>query len=296
MLHKTYGEVISSINQAKADKTIVPLGQCIKDIELINGTPLQRLNTEELLSFFRSLVNGFSCIPIDLPPKPEFYRGRLINSTAFNNIKEMIYPPVEKALFGRANDAGMPMLYISNNKKTVCAELGLSVGSEFQIVQMTIKDSQNLTIIPIGEIDHIYRTKACRFKSDWYEGQISSLLNEFKNDQRYCDDWLRHLLIDSFLARHFMKKAKRDFEYKITNAISKIILMDENIDGILFPSVETFGGINLAIKPRAYEQKMVVMSSEVYRINDYLGYDIYNAMQLKKSRSINSNGDIEWSI
>ena len=106
-------------------------------------------------------------------------------------------------------------------------------------------------------------------------------------------------LIDAFIADEFIKRATTDTDYRITSAFATLVLNESEgsnqIDALVYPSVEFRGGLNFAIKPDSLKNKMELIDSEVIEITDTLGYGIFEYRQLGKLKS-NNSGLLEWTV
>lgn len=101
------------------------------------------------------------------------------------------------------------------------------------------------------------------------------------------------------MADLFLSPANHASDYKATSALSDIIFSASNdgkpiLDGFAYPSVAHRGGMNFAVQGAAFLNKMEVAQCMAFEIIDNLGYGIYGRKQYAKSKSIASDGTIEW--
>lgn len=107
-------------------------------------------------------------------------------------------------------------------------------------------------------------------KNQW----IKKIADEFyKNLGQYdYQEIKRYKTAVNYFAHEFSKvyKNKNDYDYLISAIFSSICLQDSK-DGVLYPSVRTFGyGLNVAIKPEIVDSKMEMVSvleCEVFKKN-----------------------------
>ncbi len=92
---------------------------------------------------------------------------------------------------------------------------------------------------------------------------------------------LHPIVIDAFLADEFSKPAVSNTDYFITSALSNVLFDNlDPLDALIYPSVVFPKGLNFAISVQAYESKMKLIRANIVKINDILGYGIYDYKQV----------------
>jgi hypothetical protein len=103
------------------------------------------------------------------------------------------------------------------------------------------------------------------------------------------------------LADEFIKQATTQTDYKITSALSDVLLNGDlnpctPIDALIYPSVAFREGMNFAVLPESYKSKMKLVEEEtkIIRITDVLGYGIFDYRSLASLKSVSTEGRLEW--
>jgi len=98
--------------------------------------------------------------------------------------------------------------------------------------------------------------------------------------------------LDAFLAEEFSRRAARPYEYKLTAAYAKILSRGNG--GLMYPSVEIRGGINLAVTARVFDDNFEVLATDVHEVGAYYGYGVYDLILRRSSCEFEKDGRIIW--
>ena len=192
---------------------------------------------------------------------------------------------------GRCHRPNYPLCYCSTKREITLSELDAKLGENFVIAEFRFK--QEITILPVGELDYYRRT------GETYLGSAINKSKEPYDNILEKPNAVLAQLIDAFIADEFIKRATTDTDYRITSAFATLVLNESEgsnqIDALVYPSVEFRGGLNFAIKPDSLKNKMELIDSEVIEITDTLGYGIFEYRQLGKLKS-NNSGLLEWTV
>lgn len=174
------------------------------------------------------------------------YRARINEEehSAAYTIEEMSAPPAQKTPGGRANSAGIPVLYLCKDRETAAYEVRSLHNDAITIGEFKVKDGEKLDIVDFTDVPSIF------------------------SDSGSLDEAKRYLLmrrISRDLSRP-MRRYSRKTEYVPTQFICEFIRFVIGADAIQFASSLKEGGINLVVFD---PQKMECVGTEPYTVSDY---------------------------
>ena len=109
------------------------------------------------------------------------------------------------------------------------------------------------------------------------------------------------VLIDAFFAGEFSKPATTWTDYKITSALSGVLLNGDLsprnlINAMIYPSVRFREGRNFAILPEFHKTKMQldVQNTKVFRVTDVIGYGIFGFKAEAQLMPFDAEGKLKW--
>jgi len=192
-------------------------------------------------------------------------RGRINKSNkSFNDISDISYLPLSKN-YQRANIPNYSMFYGSCileppvEKEANLERIILTNEiSKLLYDDTIIKGKENFTF---GKwVSHETTNYLVVFHPNTYLGltAISTQFNENYKSLFSKEEYFFVKEIHNYLASEFSRNSTKEFEYLKTAFFSAHILYEKqaDIDGILYPSVKTFGkGFNIAIKPKSIDSK-----------------------------------------
>lgn len=189
---------------------------------------------------------------------------------------------------GRCNKASMPVLYASSSALTAVAEINVPVGGYARLLAFSFAEHRPLGLV--GELSYVHESGGSRS----LHGAVEAVRREFEFKS---ENGLGNLLIDTFFSQA-LRKDKQDpaelaSHYRLTSSISTVLL-DPFIDGLMYPSVKKFGGWNLAIKPRIFDQRMRVLSASVVRVKRELGFGLIELETVMESTAFRPDRTIGW--
>lgn len=178
-------------------------------------------------------------------PDETLYRARINEeNTVTYQIEEMSAPPAQKTPGGRANSAGIPVLYLCKDRETAAYEVRSLHSDTITIGEFKVKGGQKLNIVDFTDMPSVF------------------------NDSGSLDAAKRYLLmrrISRDLSRP-MRRYSRKTEYVPTQYICEFVHFVIGADAIQFASSLKEGGINLVVfEP----QKMECVGTESYTVSDY---------------------------
>ena len=231
-----------------------------------------------------------------LPAELRVYRARFLGNPAKDKkcftLNDLVPPqPAETHGYGRCNQPSRPVCYCSRHEGIALAEVKAKLGEQYVI--STFDVAKDIRLLPIGEFDWFRRT------GETYLGQENPHSARAYEDALDAEDGLIRAVIDAFLADEFIK---RKGNFMITSAFSDVLLNGDlrpknPIGAIVYPSVAFRGGLNFAILPGAFYSKMKLVEAEtkIIKINEAVGYEIYDCEVMATLRSYNSDGVLIWN-
>jgi len=217
----------------------------------------------------------------------------------FNHVRELWYPPQEKIkIYGRLNNIGQSLFYASSNAQTAIYELRHQAGDRITVLVVRPKENvsyfSNIVFIGLDrssapEVSSINKSESLKNSEEFKRGVGS------KNHKKF-------VLIDSFLEDLLTLKIEEgeEYKYKPTVILAEILFSIPNIDALNYPSVATnLNGINFCTTPEKADEHFYGDEAWVIDILDVgvhpdSGKILYKTKFIKRSKSIDSDGKIEW--
>jgi hypothetical protein len=193
--------------------------------------------------------DGFFGSKITLSKGTKLYRARIHHSSsepAYTNEK-MYCPPKDKATAGRANPAGIPFLYLSDNDKTVLYEIRASYLDEVSIGTFMIKEeiANEIIISDFTESVTIFHPSRVseRIKSTLLKQKISADLSKP------------------------MRRYDSELDYIPTQFICEFIKVYTGVHGIKFRSSLHTTGNNVVIFDQEIMRCIEVVKAKINKVS-----------------------------
>jgi hypothetical protein len=252
---------------------------------LARAIALQDKYCPKLLAVLGAIQLGYATLTINLSLEAAFRARRLPDGFSVDSLDQVWHPKPELVKdFGRANLPGQPLLYCSDGANTAIKEVGGRAGDRIAIVEMGLADPNvRPQIFSLGELRAREKTK---------KGVMGPELDTMLKKMRAMKiDMQRSMMVDGFYADVF--RTPGPGLYPLTAAIAQGYLSPQQIDGIAYPTVATFKGHNLALKPESAARLLVVRRVKITRIAKP-HQDTFFARDEKVSRWLHGDGRIEW--
>ena len=246
---------------------------------------IENATIEELQEKIGKLILTYSSKCYNINPGGVILRGRINNlNDLFTTTEQLWYPPSDKIdKIGRCNNIGQSLFYCSIDPKTILRELRPEKNNWITILECSTPNRAWSSLMPIGILalkninNDLYTIFANHFNT-------SFLISE--NDKKI------NLLLETFLTDIFQKK-EREF-YKLTVAISNILLIDKKVNGIIYPSIASnFDGLNFVLRPHFADLNITPYHAAVYQIVERTG-SRYFLKRIYNSSFLNSHNLFEW--
>lgn len=267
-------------------------------VEQLRGGMAARGNPNEVTSLVDALIRGLPHMGYTLSANVSVWRGRLDNEiNFFSSPADFSYCPVEKAsAWGRCTRPGTTAFYGAFKLNTVWAELYPQVGDRIHLGRATIRADKNLMISEVGGIDHCRRFG----RSMMADKEGYDFFNEWLTSQT-TENAMRATLVDAYFADEFSKVVSRPRDYLVTALISGLLLDAADVgghfllDAFAYPSVAHRGGVNLAIAPSSFENKMEWKEFSVVEIEESLGFGIYAYREIATAAPPTDDSELCWT-
>jgi hypothetical protein len=244
------------------------LDEIIKEINRFKSLNLEGFSIDAIKTEIHNIILGHLRIIYLVNPQG-LVRGRKnINRRLFFNKKDLWYPnwddiPKELHCLNRCNDAGDKMLYTATETDTTICELQLNKGDIFTLAHLyPKKDKLNAKVQVIG-IKELSRSQSK------YEKLFNEHYLKLKKDAPI--EYEKNILVDDFLSEHFQIKvgSNETWKYKITIAISQILLSNTDTVGLIYPSISTNAkGANIILKPDFVDNNLRIGLAGVLEVVD----------------------------
>lgn len=176
---------------------------------------------------------------------------------------------------GRCNIAGEPVLYCARSAITAIEEMDLNVGEDIVLINY---ESRNIRLSRV----------VGRFDPNPEDGE--RILEG--------DDLCSYRILREFLFSEFTKPvgAGTEFLYRFSAAVCRVWTSDDS-DGWLYPSVKSFTGENVALKPSAANEKLRIKQAclaEVLNLSEAVGMGVAGVtLRQKATATVDSTG-VSW--
>lgn len=266
-----------------------------KVVEQLRGGAKGRLSYDQIRIVMSQWAKWGVYQTYTLPePLPVHRARRLEDEKWFKLVQDLGNPkPEETVAYGRCHQPKHPLCYCSLYEDIALAEINAELGKRYAIATFTMP--KDIVLIQVGELDYFRRTGSTRIGHEFPQSAepYKQALSE--------EDRLVASLIDAFLADEFIRPATTQVDYKVTSALSDVLLNGDlnpsiPIDAIAYPSVAFRDGLNFAIRTEAVRSKMKLdpTQTRIVEITDVVGYGIFTWKELAILKSINSDGILCW--
>lgn len=269
------------------DTKTITLDQCDDLIELIRSTR----SRSALSTAFQSLFDAYGIISYGLRRGDTFWRGRKCSDgSGYTHSRDLAYTPASHTTRNRLNDERLPIFYAATRKTTVLTELDAIEGDHVHLIGVRIKSPHEIRFIVLGELLHTYKLGYPKIMGIDPNKTISKML-----DAMGMVDAKPVLYLDAFLSELLADPNAKEQEYRHTRVlIQEAFRKIPEAEGVFYPSVRDHVGMNIAIKPTAYDDKVHIVSSQVIRITRKRSFGFYDYERARQAARINDEGEFVW--
>ncbi len=180
-----------------------------------------------------------------LPEKTSFYRVRDLDDKNINGVSkksELMYAP-KGVKWGRMNNHSLNVMYTSYHEYTAIAECRLKENEHFQLTRF--ESGQPIKYFELGLFAKLYFTTPR--DSQEFKHQVEQLFGE----GNYSDSAVRGFaaLESALIDGLYSINENSDMSYMVSSVIADSIFSEvEDIDAIMFPSLQQRFGVNIAFR------------------------------------------------
>lgn len=265
-------------------RDVVKFAKELQQIDLKSDDP------ESLRNILSKLLGSGDLSCITLNGNELWYRAvKCDDANGHSNISRCLHPPNGSKHMGRAQLPDQPVLYASRSQMVAFAELGATVGDFVQISVLRPGLNLDIPCHVVGARQSYYVRNKCPIGGE--------VLDECLR-QHHVDDPNEAIVlayVDSVLADYFRKEVKESepYNYKITAFFSERFIGAQG--GVIYPSVQIHGGINLALAGSTVDSRLETLWTEVVEIIEDFGHGMYVTQEKRYSEEIDPDGKINWA-
>lgn len=195
-------------------------------------------------------------------------RARINYDTeVFLNSKDIWYPDYStidesKWKYGRCNDKGESIFYASSETDTAICEMYPGSTTFITLIECIPKNKPLEALVHVVGVDRL--TEARNDFKLIFENHYKIMKDE--NEQFYN----KNLLIDNFINEQFTQVIPENekWRYKISIAITKILMSTPNVVGLIYPSIAANSkGANFVFKTDFVDSKLQITKAGMYEVN-----------------------------
>ncbi|MEO8341430.1 MAG: RES domain-containing protein [Nitrospirota bacterium] len=194
------------------------LDEVLSIIEQLGGEAKNRLSYARIREIMSAWAKYGVYQIYSIPEELSIHRARRLENKKWFEFADDLGPPApEKTIaYGRCHKPQHPLCYCSLYEDTALAEVNAEFGEQYVISTFTMP--KDIRLIPVGELDYYRRTGRT------YIGHETQQSAEPHKKALGEEDGVVAALIDAFLADEFIKQATTQTDYKITSALSDVLL------------------------------------------------------------------------
>ena len=264
------------------------------------------LDDDEIKVKIKRLTSRFTIsLILDLDSEISFRRARKFEKESntpycFDNLQDLSYIPDEKkhiVPLGRFNKKEEPMFYTTVHLKNTKEQFFKTAISEINgtnLDYINILDSiptKRLNTIYVGIFDYFVRNKKFPKLIEEHENMFSDIFYEFKNkciEKNLLQLFESYILCSSFFS-DIIKRKKSDNLYQVTSTLSSVLLENQNVDAIVYESVEVTDEPSMVIKPNIVDHHIEHKNAYCFKVTNDLGYGIYYLDEVNSCEIVENN-------
>lgn len=263
------------------------LDQC----EVIFDRALASSCEAEFCHHITPLFDAYEILSVGLGRKNTYWRARLVDAKPWQNLKDLDYPPPDKARVGRLNDAGAPCFYVAGRVETALLEIDAREGQVIQLAGFKVSADEMVRLILIGEYTNVHKTGYVRLTGVDPDRTINNIINRMRPD-----DSIATIYIDRFLASILNDTHARESGYMFSRALGAFLHSRiRDADGIAFPSVRDPGGFNFAVKPEPSDRAFRNVACLLVRIGKRRRYNLVDHVSIGCADTLDDKENFVWA-
>lgn len=287
-------KVVSNDRNDLSKRELKDIDKEINDINVYLNN-VKELEVENIYDKLTTLISGHYRTTYNIKPKGVFRARKNNEIDEFQRVNQLWYPDwnlidIKFHKYGRCNNVGQSVFYCSTDLSTTIVEIRPNKDDLITTVDYgPANGMEEISTItnPIG----INYLKKLEYYSDI-----------FTNDTHNKSDILyqKNFKLDEYLNSKFHEiiEEEENFKYKITYAVSKILM--NGFDCLIYPSISyKMKGANLVFKPGFVDNNIVIRDAYIWKVKSVLN-DTIELEPFKQLHKIifpdknYKNGIIEW--
>jgi RES domain-containing protein len=239
----------------------------------------------------RKLLKVYPSIDFSFGRGSIYWRAQHASSDGFPSERRMWYPPANMTRAGRINDVGTPCLYLSAKPETALGEIGVKVGDYVHLAGFRILADRLLKVHAVGELSHVQKIGYVKITGVDPGKTLARMLNGLPHEEG-----LRLLYIDSFLGSVLSDVNAKDTGYLTTRILADLLWRRSRAGGLIYPSVRSPLGINLAVAAKSADTSLHSVASAVIRITKVLRFGYIDFDIVRTATGVDSLGQYQWQV
>ena len=257
-------------------------------VELLRGAHSHRIPLDELRDKLSAILRPVATAAIPRSEHQIWFRAvRCETEEAFSTLRRCIYPPAERADYGRCNLKHQPAFYAGWNIPTSLVELSAQEGELFQVIAVRPRPGIELRCAVVGAFEHYHFSGRAGLGDPWFDKTVHDQLALLSPEAQALS-----IYVDSFLSEEFRRPGKHPLNYKLTATYATHFAPQGG--GVIYPSVETRSGYNLSVAVPVFDSFFEVVEVYVLRVRASLGFGVLDLEELRRSSKFSKDGTIEW--
>lgn len=219
-----------------------------------------------------------------------FWRARLVEGDPWPSLKDMDYPPPNKAKVNRLNDKGSPCFYVASREETALLEIHAQKGQLIQLAGFKIATDEMIRLIVVGEYTFVHKTGYVRLTGVDPAATIRKIINGMSPE-----DAVATIYIDRFFASILSDPLARDSGYMLSRALGAVLHSRiKEADGIAFPSVRDPGGFNYAVLPEPSDRVFRNVACALTRVESMRRYNLVEYVLVGCANNLDADENFVW--
>ncbi|WP_317898924.1 hypothetical protein [Aurantibacillus circumpalustris] len=237
-------------------------------LNFVRSLPLETTSISDIQKLIGEVILGHSrtlyYLDLEMLMRARKNRGK----KTFRNIKSLGCPNWKSIdpknwVYCRCNDKGEKMFYAAGETDTSIIETKPKKGEHITLTMFKSKNETSRASVQV-----IGGTKL-RLNDQRFGKIIKEDVNNYNNLDKELK--AKNELVNNFLEEQFMLDVPKSesWKYKISIAITKILLTGEGIHGLVFPSIAMkHKGVNLILKPEFTDNHFQIAGRSVVEIKE----------------------------
>lgn len=212
-----------------------------------------------------------------------------LHNVRIDELSLLKYPPAEKAGYGRANLPGRSVLYGSFSRLSAQLETQPIRGDLVTLTRWQCAPGETISVTPIVFLPDVVASMP--YYEALYDRFVEWLAGMAGEDAAYRRE------VTEFVTRQFMKTVARDrgVNYLISAHHANLLLEDERIEALIYPSVKTSVlDVNIAIRPEVFDRLFVPVEAEEIMVGGNIDGTAWNHRTARTYEFDFENGRVLW--